>query len=82
MRVSYFFGVFGPRLCNTRVINCIARVRRTDSCLRMKTHSSALSLLRRIRSGTLQERAERLFSLKNLDRKEFPTKVRAKNFIG
>jgi hypothetical protein len=31
--------------------------------------------------GTLEERANRLFSLKGLQRHEFPTKVRGKNFI-
>jgi hypothetical protein len=31
--------------------------------------------------GTLEERAHRLFSLKGLQRNEYPTKVRGKNFI-
>jgi hypothetical protein len=32
-------------------------------------------------SGTLDERATRLFSLKGLRRDEYPKKVRGKNFI-
>lgn len=32
--------------------------------------------------GTLSERAERLFSLKGLSRKEYPRKVRAQGFVG
>jgi hypothetical protein len=32
-------------------------------------------------SGTLDERAARLFSLKGLRRDQYPTKVRGKNFI-
>lgn len=31
--------------------------------------------------GSLRERAERLFSLKGLERKDYPGKVRAKNFV-
>ena len=31
--------------------------------------------------GTLQQRAERLFSLKGLDYNDFPKKVRAKGFV-
>jgi len=31
--------------------------------------------------GSLQERAKRLFSLKGVDRKDYPMKVRAKNFV-
>jgi len=31
--------------------------------------------------GSLQERAKRLFLLKGLDRKDYPMKVRAKNFV-
>ena len=31
--------------------------------------------------GSLDERAKRLFSLKGLERKDYPQKVRAKNFV-
>lgn len=31
--------------------------------------------------GTLEERAKRLYSLKGLDRKDYPPKVRARNFV-
>jgi len=31
--------------------------------------------------GSLEERAQRLFSLKGLERKDYPTKVRGRNFV-
>jgi len=42
---------------------------------------SALLALKVKCGGTLQQRAERLFSLKGLDYEDFPKKVRAKGFI-
>ena len=42
---------------------------------------SALLALKVKCGGTLQQRAERLFSLKGLDYKDFPKKVRAKGFV-
>jgi len=44
-------------------------------------NSYAFSSLSAHSSGTLDDRASRLFSLKGLRRDEYPMKIRGKNFI-
>ena len=48
--------------------------------LGMDRLKSALMAMECKCGGLIQERAKRLFSLKGLERKDYPAKVRAKNF--
>uniref|UniRef100_A0A7S1V2T1 SDE2/SF3A3 SAP domain-containing protein n=1 Tax=Grammatophora oceanica TaxID=210454 RepID=A0A7S1V2T1_9STRA len=61
----------------------LSKIKSTDDLekLGMDRLKSALMAVGAKCGGSLQERAARLFSLKGLQRKDFPMKIRAKTFV-